>query len=371
MRKTVSAAMALLLVLQVNGKAPVKTVSIPASDQRITYIGRTAVNGDKVSFDWTGTYLRLRFKGNSLSVKASDSQKNYYNVWVDSDMASAPTSVIAIAGKDTTISLAAINAKGKAVAHDVIMQKRTEGEQGTTTLSSFSTDGEFLQAEGPKERIIEYVGDSYTCGYGTEASNTERFKPETENQNLTYACAVARYFGADQIVIAHSGMGISRNYNGKFAGYTMPERYLQTFDMERKADWNAAESALKPDLTVIYLGTNDFSTSHQPNEWLFRGDYVKLLNEIKANYGEDYPILCVAPKSQENIAQYVRGAVNTCGLKNVSLVTLTPTLYNDGSAEDMGADGHPNYNGHMKLAYSLIPYVATVTGWELRPDIIR
>ena len=34
---------------------------------------------------------------------------------------------------------------------------------------------------------------------------------------------------------------------------------------------------------------------------------------------------------------------------------------------DMGANYHPNHHGHRKLAMSVIPYIATITGWEL-PD---
>ena len=50
---------------------------------------------------------------------------------------------------------------------------------------------------GRKERHIEFVGESYTCGYGTESCDrNDLFLAETENCNLTYAAITARYFGA-------------------------------------------------------------------------------------------------------------------------------------------------------------------------------
>lgn len=352
--------------------------SVKASDSRITYIGRTEVKDGSVSFDWTGVYAKVRFQGNSLSLKVSDTKKNYYNVWLDASMDSKPDKVVTVCGTDTTIvifsaeELKAHFGKDKKAAkapHQVILQKRTEGEQGTTTIREFLTDGEFLQADAPKERIIEYLGDSYTCGYGTESSNKERFKPETENQNLTYACAMARYFDADQIVIAHSGMGIARNYNGNVNGYFMPERYLQTFDMKRDVKWDAKASALKPSVTVIYLGTNDFSTGMQPAERIFVKNYITLLKEIKDNYGEDYPILCVAPKNDLLMFDYIRKALDSCGLSNVHIMALTKSVHNNDS--DMGADGHPNYTGHLKKAYAMIPYISTITGWELTGNEVK
>lgn len=352
--------------------------AIKASDSRITYIGRTEVKDGNVSFDWTGVYARVRFQGNSLSFKVSDTKKNYYNVWLDGSMDAAPDKVVAVHGSDTTIvifsaeELKARFGKDKKAArapHQVILQKRTEGEQGITTISEFITDGEFLQADAPKERVIEYIGDSYTCGYGTESPNTERFKPETENQNLTYACAVARYFDADQIVVAHSGMGIVRNYNSKFTDYCMPERYLQTFDGVKETKWDAKSSSVKPDITVIYLGTNDFSRGMQPAERLFVKNYIKLLKEIKDNYGEGHPILCMTPKHDYLMFEYIRKVVDSCGLRNVHIMTLTNSVHNN--VEDMGADGHPNYNGHRKIAYTVIPYISTITGWELTGNNVK
>ena len=359
--------------------APKTAVTIiKASDSRITYIGRTEVKDGNVSFDWTGVYTKVRFQGNSLSVKASDTKKNYYNVWIDSAMDTKPDKVVAVHGTDTTIVILSAeelkarfgkDRKATKAPHQVIIQKRTEGEQGITTISEFITDGEFLQADAPKDRIIEYIGDSYTCGYGTESSNKERFKPETENQNLTYACAVARYFDAEQIVVAHSGMGIVRNYNSKFTDYCMPERYTQTFDTEKEPVWDAKSCGLKPDITIIYLGTNDFSRGMQPAERLFVKNYIKLMKEVKDNYGEGHPILCMVPKHDFLMFEYVRKVLDSCRLKNVHMLALGQSVHDN--VKDMGADGHPNYSGHLKIAHNVIPYVSTITGWELTGNAIK
>lgn len=352
--------------------------TIPASDGRITYIGRTRAENGAVSFDWTGVYLRVRFQGTSLSFKVSDTNKDYYNVWLDSSMDKTPDKVIAVHGSDTTIVIFSAeelrgrfgkDRKAARSPHQVILQKRTEGNQGRTTIGSFTTDGVFLKADPPKDRAIEFIGDSYTCGYGTEASNKEHFSPETENQNLTYACATARYFGAEQMVTAHSGMGITRNYNGKNTDDNMVSHYLRTFDTDADVSWDPKTSEVRPDITVIYLGTNDFSTQMQPAERVFVRNYIKLLKEIKDFYGPDHPVLCMAPKHDPLILGYIRKAVETCGLTDIHLLGLGPSVHNNDG--DMGADGHPAYGGHRKIAYSLIPYISTVTGWEITDNGIK
>ena len=344
--------------------------TIPAADGRITYIGRTLTKGGTVSFDWTGVYLKVRFQGTSLRLKASDTKRNYYNLWLDSTMDQAPDKVITIEGKDTTITLCSLERKAAKKPHQVILQKRTEGEQGCTTIESFTTDGIFLQADPPKDRVIEFIGDSYTCGYGTEASNKERFSPETENQNLTYACATARYFGAEHIVVAHSGYGIIRNYNGPLTEDHMPGRYLRTFDLSPEPAWNPDNSCLKPDISVIYLGTNDFSTRMQPAERAFVKNYILLLKEIKDFYGDNHPILCIAPKHDLLIFEYIKKAVDTGGFQDVYLLGLGNGIHSD-DGRDLGADSHPNHNGHLKIAHSVIPYISTITNWEMTSNPIR
>ena len=351
---------------------------VSGDDARITYIGRTLVKDGEVSFDWTGVYLKARFQGTYLDMKVSDTGNNYYNVWLDSPMDADPDKVIRTHGTDTTIVLfnkeeikARFGKDKKALKepHQVILQKRTEGFQGITTFREFTSDGIFLQADKPSDRVMEFIGDSYTCGYGTEASNKDRFSPETENQNLTYACKAARYFGADQIIIAHSGMGVARNYNGNNKDAFMPDLYLRTYDGVPEPAWNANDFAPKPSITVIYLGTNDFSTGMQPAERVFVKNYITLLKEIKGYYGESHPILCVAPKHDPIQETYIRKAIDSGGLSDVHFLALSYSVHDHTG--DMGADGHPNGSGHTKLAYTVIPVTSTIMGWEMTGKEIK
>lgn len=357
--------------------------TIPANDSRVVYVGRTAVTGTDVSFDWTATYFRLAFSGQSLTMKASDLKigadtqeaadklHNYYAVWIDAPTSDEPHRIIEVKGNDTIIELVdpTYLKRSRRAIHEVIVQKRTEGEQGRTTIHSFTADkGQFYPATPLKERQLEFVGDSYTCGYGIDApSRKERFSPETENASRSYAAIVARYFDADYIAVAHSGMGIARNYNTKFPKWYMADRYLQTYDMDstQATRWNAEAYDFHPAMTIVYLGANDFSVSLQPKYENFRDHYYRLIKYAKDNYGEDHPVLCVATKSHEFLGEYVRELAKNSGMKNVHYLIYCPAQHNH-TDEDLGADVHPNYNGQKKKAYSIIPYIATITGWGLQ-----
>ena len=337
----------------------------PASDARITWVGRTAVQGGDVSFDWSGVYAIVQFYGDELKLRASDSGKNYYNVWLD-DMSAEPHNTFCLQSRDTTVT---VISTPKPDFHTAIIQKRTEGEQGCATFHAFIAD-DLGQARPVQARVIEFVGDSYTCGYGTLSDRaTDPFTPETEDCNLTYAAIIARYFGADYWLIAHSGMGVARNYGDKFPGWYMPDRYLQTFDEKKQPAWSAGKYGVKPALTVIYLATNDVSGRKQPTREAFIQNYLLLIREAKDNYGADHPVLCIVPKGRDLMFDYIKGAMTQNQMKKVSYMVLTSSVHD--SAGELGASYHPNYRGQLKKAFAILPYVSTITGWPLENKVLE
>jgi len=357
---------AIIIAGSLSAKTKIATKTIPADAEGIVYVGRTKVHEGQVSFNWSGVYCHVRFTGPSLAMKCSSDGKVLLNVWRDRPMSPDADAIETIGQNDTTIVLAQGLGKGE---HEVIFQKRTEGNQGILTVSEYAVEGEILQASTGKERLIEFIGDSYTCGYGTENSvKTDPFTPETENCNYAYGCIIARYFGADYRLISHSGIGAARNY-GDSNGKTMVERYGETFDADKDDnvwDFNASQ---RPDVVVIYLGTNDFSRGKQPKLSSFCQKYNAIIDQVKSAYGEDVPVVCMASKIDETMGYYVKTAAENCGHRKVEWLQLGNRIHND--EDELGASYHPNYKGQKKVAMNLIPYISTVTGWELENKTIE
>ena len=347
--------------------------TVAATDSRITFVGRSVVEDGSYRFDFPSTYFRVAFTGKTLSMRVTDTKRNFYAVWLNTPTSKEPTHVIEVKGNDTIINLitSADTKKSKLKEHQVVIQRRTEANCGTTTVKEFITDGKFLQAEPLKPRQIEFIGDSYTCGYGVDApGRREPFKDETENASRTYASIVSRYFNADYFTICHSGRGITRNAGSGVPWEVMTDIYQYTLDRDSLSRWNAADCAFKPAMTVIYLGANDFSSSMAPAYNKFEKDYLRLLGYVKANYGEDHPILCVSTKAHDYLFTYVKQVVRACGMKNVEYLGYFPAQHHN-TDEDLGAGWHPNYNGQKKLAFSIIPYIATMTGWGLEDKVVE
>jgi len=334
----------------------------PATAPEIRFVGRAARSDDgALSFDWSGAYFSFRFEGTRCAMRAADSKRNYYNVFVDGK----PHGKVTAEGPAKTIVLAEGLPHG---VHTVLVQKRTEGEQGRTTLFAVGSDGPLLDAPQAPGRHIEFIGDSHTCGYGTEGkSPKEPFTPETENCDLAWGCIIARYFDADYTLIAHSGQGIVRNWGDEkeVSDCTMRERMMRTFDMEETPLWDFAQ--YRPDIVVIKLGSNDFSEGVAPSEEAFNASYAQALRQIRAAYG-DVPVLCVAPAENTTVYGYLQTFLREQQDPALHCTVMTPGITDWGN--DMGANFHPNHRGHRKLASAIIPYIATITGWEMPEKVV-
>lgn len=346
--------MTILLAMLLAGAQALAQV---ADSPEITYIGRTCRDNGCVSADWSGTLAIVRFQGKSLQMEYENSGTVWLNVWVDREPDAKADAVVKLEPQGT-LSLASFKKAGE---HTVYVQKRTEGEYGCLTFKAFTTDGQLLQARPRKERVIEFIGDSYTCGYGVEAPNRDcHFTTDEENCNLSYSGILGRYFDADVVRISHSGRGIVRNYDDGDPGKTMPVRYRQTFDAREEPLWTPD---YRPSVVVIYLGTNDFSTGRQPQLEPWCAAYRQLLEQVRAYYGEEVPILCVASNASEMMGRYVQEAALHSGLSNIYWTAIHSGAHNlEG---DMGADWHPNYAGMRKVASCMAPYIATLAGWDL------
>lgn len=333
--------------------------TLTAAEAPIRIVGRTAEAADgSVSWDWSGVYIDIRFKGSYLAITLSDTKCSYYNLTVDGTERDKFKSE----GENTTIVL--FDDANADTEHHIRIQKATEAEQGRTTLHSLCVVGEFLPTDDlALPRHIEFYGDSLTCGYGTEScSGSDPFLAETENCRYTYAALTAEHFGADYNLISHSGRGLVRNYGDENPtseySTTMSSRAFRTFDEDAESAWDFKNSPYRPDAIVITLGTNDFSTTPHPAKEVYIEGYRNLIARLREAWGEVMPVLCVvhSPHAVECVSEMVRD-IEMCSMADIS-----DNVYN--RTTDLGASEHPNRYGQAKMATIVIDEFARLTGWE-------
>lgn len=333
--------------------------TVKADDPNISFTGRVQRMDDgAVRYDWAGTYVQTDFTGTAISIRTSEEGESYNQVFIDGKLLGK----IQFKGTEPhDVVLAKDLKKG---THRLRLQKVTEGEYGRTTIYSFTAKGKGdFKAVKPKGRLIEIIGDSYSCGYGAEGTEKSHFELKTENCDKAYECAIARYFDADYVLIAHSGMGMARNYAGK-SMKTMTIRYPLLFDSHDSIAYDFKQ--YRPDLVIINLGTNDFSVNGAPSRYV--GNYVNMIKTVRKHYG-NVPMLCVTPHSANIFLLAALKELKTriSGMKDVRISEPMPDIVVNG--HDIGSDWHPNWRGHQKIAATLIPVVATMTGWEMKNNL--
>ena len=115
-------------------------------------------------FGWSGTGFIAHLSGTGLSAALSVTASNeIYNFKAVIDGAPQPAFMVPYPGGTYVLASGLV-----AGTHTVELYRQTEGSQGTATLTGLTVaDGTLLDPPAGPSRLIEVVGDSITCGYGT------------------------------------------------------------------------------------------------------------------------------------------------------------------------------------------------------------
>ena len=368
MRKYISVFLfcAAVILGTATGSAQENKSFIPASDPHIVYTGRVSfAHPESPKFVYPGVQIQAIFEGTSVGIHMKPNS-GYFMVEIDNQ---TPFKIF-ISKNDSILTLKEGLSKGK---HNIKIMLAYEAYGNKPEFRGFILDeGKTLPAT-PKlpNRKIEFIGNSITCGYGVESPNEKaRFSNETENHYYTYAAMTARAFDAQSMVVARSGIGIYRNYNGPKTGNrnNMPSIYANTNFSDTSETWDF--SRYTPDVVCINLGTNDFSTTPY-DTLLYANGYRDFLKVLRGYYPKAKIVVmsgCMlsgknledAKASMDRVVADARKA----GDQEIYRFDLTPA---DGSL-GYGADFHPSIAQNKFSAGEFIPFLEKLTGWKVIKD---
>ncbi|HMQ89291.1 MAG TPA: GDSL-type esterase/lipase family protein [Flavilitoribacter sp.] len=247
--------------------------------------------------------------------------------------------------------------------HTIWLYKATEAHTGPVFIQSVT--GDHLQPlKRPDAPMIEFIGDSITCGAAADASETPCGAGVYHDQHsayFAYGPRVARALKTNFMLSSISGYGVYRNWNSD--GPPVPQVYGKTdFQDNSSRMWDFG--TYSPTIVSIALGTNDMSNGDGKKPRLpfdsttFVNRYVDFVQLVKSKYPQAQIALLSSPMMNgkrraalQNCLSAVKGKVDALYPSDQPVA-----VYFFKPMQAGGCTGHPNVEDHGVMAEELVPF---------------
>ena len=328
--------------------------------EQVHTAGRVKDLGKTVQFSWPGVYFEGHFRGTGIGV-VIDCAAADFDVQID-----GATVATLVTPGDTTHWIDGLR-NGE---HTVRVVKRNETSGDISTFGGFVAPpgGAVLSKPAPRDRQIEFIGDSITVGYGnvsgTRACDPEQVRRNT-NTDVSHGALTARQLGADYQINGLSGLGMVRNVAGIVPDNTYRTYYDRAL-LSVDGDVWQNPGTWRPRIVVVNLGSNDFSGLTDGEPWTpdslaaaYRTAYDGFLRKLRTRYGAGTALVAVGFDTNAEHVRQVVGARNDAGDSGVHYWFL------DQSGLDfLGCDGHTSARDDRVIADRLAPFLSGLApGW--------
>ncbi|MBR4069257.1 MAG: GDSL family lipase [Clostridia bacterium] len=347
------------------------------SYQNLKPLGRTqllnetlwmAYSGSGAAFTFTGKHCSVTIAGDSTAADAAATD-NQVRLAIEVNGQRVVEELIDAPKKTYTVFEA-----DSAQPVEVRIIKLSESAMSTCAIKQIAVDTEDrIYPAADKPHRIEIVGDSITCGYGTDDLDGEHhFVTGTEDTTKAYAYKTAQALNADYSLVSLSGYGIISGYTAtaeEKVDQILP-RYYDKLGFSygnylgmkpQEIDWRFD---FTPELIIINLGTNDdsYCLDHADRQLDYRQNYTAFLKKVRS-HNPDAKILCVLGMMGDRLYPAVEAAAADytaqTGDSNIACMPFPVQLAEDGYA----ADWHPSIVTHDKAAARLTAFVKELMRW--------
>lgn len=353
-----------LVFLFITGACSVdQEIFVPYNDTHIVYEGRIdTTTTDAAELFWSGTSIKIRFRGDSIGAVFSESRgDNYYNVILDEKLQF-------ILKPDTLKQYYTLASNLSGEDHSLELFKRTEWDRGKGEFYGFQIGGKARVLPRPKEkeRKMAFYGNSITAGYAVEDFSGEDSPDSTYTNNyLSYSAILARHYQAEYHCICKSGIGITISWFPTI----MPEIYNLVDPEDAESLWDF--SLFQPDIIVVNLMQNDSWLVHRPDHGSFQArfgqvapgetDIIEAYKSFVHKLREHHPdshIICAlgnmdATREGSPWPGYVTRAVSAL---NDDRIYTHFVPYKD-------SPGHPTISEQEDMAQSFINFIDQHINW--------
>jgi len=322
--------------------------------------GRYVLNPDQnLELISSAVHFGFKFTGTEFAISASLANPENHN-YLQYELDGVYQKRIRVDGNSTVPITLTVPTNG---VHIVWIYKATEAHTGPIYIQKIEAKN-IQVVENTSAPLIEFIGNSITCGAAADDSEVPCGKGEYHDQHNAYQAygpRLARELKANYMLSSVSGIGVYRNWNSN--GPTMPEVYEKCdFQADGTRVWDF--TTYKPKVVSIALGTNDFSNGDGKKErWPFDSitfidKYVKFIQLVKAKYPDAKIALLSSPMVNGSSGLTFQNCL-------IAVKQKIDVLYPDDkpvklfffkSMQARGCSGHPNVEDHGLMANQLLPF---------------
>ena len=326
-----------------------------ADNPLFQYVGRIDFSDAKKPRFWSpGVYITAKFTGGECELLMNDQElwdknHNYLEIKIDDQQPFK----IQTTQKQNVIKVASGLSEGE---HTIVICKNTESNIGYLEFVGLRCKA-LLPLPAKPVRKIEFIGNSITCGTGSDQSSVPcggGVWQDQHNAYLSYGPVIARQLNAQWSLSAVSGIGLIHSCCR--LTITMP-RVFDKIDLRGDSlQWDFAN--YQPDVVTICLGQND----GLQDSVVFCNAYIKYIQQLRGYYPSAQFILLTSPMADEALTamlkSYLTGIKKRLQAtdKKVATYFYTKRYYN-------GCDGHPDLAEHQQIAKELGTYIKTIMIW--------
>jgi hypothetical protein len=324
-------------------------------------LGRTALTSDQyLELISSAVHFSFSFEGKDCRLYVSLPTNGTDHNYIQYEMDGVYQKRIRIARDSTASVLLTAKADGP---HTVTIYKATEAHTGPIFIQRI-TGNKLKAIPFPQAPLIEFIGNSITCGAAADPSEVPcggGVYHDQHNAYYAYGPRVGRALQVNYILSSVSGIGIYRNWNSD--GPAMPQVYEKTDFMDQGSRyWDF--KTYDPKIVSIALGTNDLSNGDGKRPRLpfdsaiYVNNYIKFVQLVKSKYPNAQVALLSSPMINGERRILLQNCL-TAVKKNIDALfpaAKPVAVYFFKPMTARGCGGHPSVEDHGIMADELVPF---------------
>lgn len=326
------------------------------ADHLIRYTGRFDFTNPRLPRAWApGVYIEVGFTSPYCEIVLHDEElygkfHNYIIVVIDGGEAKR----MKLDGKVNRIKVAE-NLPGK--KHRLLVCKGTEANIGYLEFAGIYCQG-LWQLPAKPVRKIEFVGNSITCGTGSDTSLVRCGQGEWYDQHnawMAYGPLTARALKSQWHLSSYSGIGLVKSCCD--LKMVMPDVFDKVNMRDNVISWDFRK--YQPDVLTVCLGQNDGILDSA----LFCSRYVSFIQSLRKYYPGATLVCLTSPMADEKLAasqkKYLTAIVQVLAKSGDRQVYS----YFFSKRYHKGCGDHPDLREHQEIAAELTGFVRKIKGW--------